>query len=166
MYRLLFFLTMGLVMALSNVLGSGGDRFELRLLEKLPGDDRVKAEAIMKSARTEGMTELRKTLSSIPGEKSDEILISLLDHPSDAVVAKVAEVLATRKKKIIAEGLCNRLERSSGPVFGGTERAMERAASNRRVELSLQEILGRTISSDVPLSDRLLQYSKAIATLK
>jgi hypothetical protein len=164
MYRFFFFLTM--VTIVSNTFGSGADEFESRLLEKHPGDDRVIAEAITKSARTGGLAELRKTLSSIPDEKSDEILISLLDHPSDAVVAKIAEILATRKKKIIAEALCKKLERSSGPVFGGTERAMERAASNRRVELSLQELLGRTISSDIPLNDRLLQYSQAIATLK
>jgi hypothetical protein len=164
MYRLLFFFTM--VAVVSNVFGSGGDRFESRLFEKYRGDDRVIAEAITKTARTGGLAALRKTLSSIPDEKSDEILISLLDHPSDAVVAKVAEALATRKKKIIAEALCKRLERASGPVFGGTEQAGERAASNQRVEHSLQELLGRTVSPDVPLNDRLVQYSQAIAALK
>jgi hypothetical protein len=164
MYRFLFFFTM--VAVVSNIFGSGGDRFESRLFEKYRGDDRVIAQAITKTARTGGLAELRKTLSSIPDEKSDEILISLLYHPSDAMVARVAEVLAARKKRIIAEALRQKLERSTEAPMGGTEQIMEREATTRRVELSLQENLGRTISLDVPLNDRLLQYSQAIAALK
>ena len=98
------------------------------------------------------------------GKSSDDL--DGKDHPSDAVVVKVADVFATRKQRIIAEALCKKLQRSNGPIFGGTEQKIERATTTERVERSLQKILGRTISSDVPLKDRIKQYSDAVTTLK
>ena len=164
MYRLLFFILMATVV--SNVFGSGVDDFDSKLFARYNGNDQFLAKTITRTAETGALPELQKVLNSVPEEKSDEILIALLNHPADAVIVKVADVLATRKKRVVAEALCSKLQRSNSPIFGGTEQATDRAAAIQQVERSLQRILGRAISPDVPLHDRVTQYSQAIATLK
>jgi hypothetical protein len=165
MYRLgLLFVMMAAIAG--DLFGGGTDTFDAQLMAKYSGSDRVVAETIAKAAEQKTLSEFQNVLNRIPEKKSDEILIALLNHPSDSVVIKVTDILAGRRKRSIAEALYLRFQESRNLVIGGSEARFRKEEANQHVERALQAVVGRVISSDIPLDERIKQYSEAIAALK